>query len=121
MNKLEKICEVKRQQLQKIKNINKYKNLEKVKLRGFLSNLKKVDSNKFPIIAEIKKKSPSKGILCKNFDELTAILNIYDKTFSRFGLQIPYGKTETSKSDRNLKNRQKWLMMVQKKAVLPSD
>ena len=38
MNKLEKICEVKRQQLQKIKNINKYKNLEKIKLRGFLSN-----------------------------------------------------------------------------------
>ena len=78
MNKLEKICEVKRQQLQKIKNINKYKNLEKIKLRGFLSNLKKVDSNKFPIIAEIKKKSPSKGILCKNFDPLS-IAKTYEK------------------------------------------
>ena len=31
----------------------------------------------------------------KNIDELAAILNIYDQTFSRFGLQISYGKTET--------------------------
>ena len=35
------------------------------------------------------------AILCKNIDELAAILNIYDQTFSRFGLQISYGKTET--------------------------
>ena len=35
------------------------------------------------------------AILCKNVDELAAILNIYDQTFSRFGLQISYGKTET--------------------------
>ena len=31
----------------------------------------------------------------KNIDELAAILNIYDQTFSRFGVQISYGKTET--------------------------
>ena len=78
MNKLEKICEVKRQQLLKTKKINKYKNLEKVKLRGFLSNLKKIDNNKFPIIAEIKQKSPSKGILCKKFDPLE-IAQKYEK------------------------------------------
>ena len=35
------------------------------------------------------------AILCKNIDELAAILNIYDQTFSRFGLQMSYGKTET--------------------------
>ena len=35
------------------------------------------------------------AILCKNIDELAAILNIYDQTFTRFGLKISYGKTET--------------------------
>ena len=34
-------------------------------------------------------------ILCKDIDELAAILNIYDKTFTRFGLKISTGKTET--------------------------
>ena len=35
------------------------------------------------------------AILCKNIDELASILNIYDQTFLRFGLQMSYGKTET--------------------------
>ena len=78
MNKLERICKVKRQQLQKIKKNNCYKDFKKTKLRGFLSNLKKIDNAKFPIIAEIKKKSPSRGILCKNFDPIK-IAQMYQK------------------------------------------
>ena len=35
------------------------------------------------------------AILCNDVDELADILNIYDKTFKRFGLKISYGKTET--------------------------
>ena len=35
------------------------------------------------------------AILCKDIDELATILNIYDQTFTRFGLKISYGKTET--------------------------
>ena len=34
------------------------------------------------------------AILCNNMDELAEILNIYDKTFTRYGLNIPTGKTE---------------------------
>ena len=81
MNKLEKICKVKRQQLQKIKKNNCYKDFKKTKLRGFLSNLKKIDNAKFPIIAEIKKKSPSRGILCKNFDPIKIVI---DETSMQF-------------------------------------
>ena len=35
------------------------------------------------------------AILCNDVEELADILNIYDKTFKRFGLKISYGKTET--------------------------
>ena len=35
------------------------------------------------------------AILCNNIDELAEILNIYDKTFTRYGLKICTGKTET--------------------------
>ena len=35
------------------------------------------------------------ALLCGDIDELAEILNIYDKTFTRFGLKISTGKTET--------------------------
>ena len=34
-------------------------------------------------------------LLCSNVDELAEILNIYDKTLTRFGLKISTSKTET--------------------------
>ena len=34
-------------------------------------------------------------LLCNNIDELSEIVNIYYKTFARFGLKISTGKTET--------------------------
>ena len=36
------------------------------------------------------------AILCNDVEELAEILNIYDRTFKRFGLKISYGKTETT-------------------------
>ena len=35
------------------------------------------------------------AILCDNIGELAEIVNIYDKTFTRFGLKISTDKTET--------------------------
>ena len=35
------------------------------------------------------------ALLCNNIDELAEIINIYDKTFTRFELKISAGKTET--------------------------
>ena len=35
------------------------------------------------------------ALLCNSIDELAEIVNIYDKTFTRFGLKISAGKTET--------------------------
>ena len=35
------------------------------------------------------------ALLCENIDELQEIINIYDKHFTRFGLKISTGKTET--------------------------
>ena len=35
------------------------------------------------------------ALLCSNIDELAEIVKIYDKTFTRFGLKISTGKTET--------------------------
>ena len=34
-------------------------------------------------------------LLCDSIDELAKIVNIYDKTFARFGLKISTNKTET--------------------------
>ena len=34
-------------------------------------------------------------LLCESIDELAEIINIYDKTFARFGLKISTSKTET--------------------------
>ena len=34
-------------------------------------------------------------LLCSNINELSEIVKIYDKTFTRFGLKISTGKTET--------------------------
>ena len=34
-------------------------------------------------------------LLCSNIDELSEIVNIYDKVFTQFGLKISTGKTET--------------------------
>ena len=46
-------------------------------------------------------------LLCNDIDELSEIVKIYDKTFTRFGLKISTGKTETMafNVDEELKSR----------------
>ena len=41
------------------------------------------------------------AILCKDIDELAVISNIYDKIFTRFGLQISYGKRRNCQKKLN--------------------
>ncbi len=69
MNVLEKICKKKKIEVLKLKNSINYKNMIILKKRrGFLNCLLKEKKDKFNLIAEIKKASPSKGEICKNFD-----------------------------------------------------
>ena len=46
-------------------------------------------------------------LLCNDIDELSEIVQIYDKTFARFGLKISTGKTETMafNVDEEIKSR----------------
>ncbi len=69
MNILQEICKKKIYEINKLKTTINYKNkIEISERRGFLKKLTEVDKNKFNLIAEIKKSSPSKGEICKKFN-----------------------------------------------------
>ena len=77
MNILEKICQLKQEEINLLKK--KFKPLKKkLKTRGFLKNLIVQDNNNFNLIAEIKKRSPSKGLICKKFDPVKIAID-YEK------------------------------------------
>ena len=77
MNFLEKICKIKQKEIESLKkyySIESFLSLERViKKNGFFSCLMK---DKINLIAEIKKKSPSAGLIKSNFD-IIKIANAY--------------------------------------------
>ena len=77
MNILDKICQLKYEEINLLKK--KFKPLKKkIKTRGFLKNLLIQDDSNFNLIAEIKKSSPSKGLICKKFDPIKIAID-YEK------------------------------------------
>ncbi len=69
MNILNKICEDKLIEINKLKKkFDYHKKIQDIGRKGFLDKLVKFDEFKYNLIAEIKKSSPSKGEICKNFD-----------------------------------------------------
>ena len=77
MNILDKICQLKQEEINLLKK--KFKPFKKkLKTRGFLKNLIVQDNNNFNLIAEIKKRSPSKGLICKKFDPVKIAID-YEK------------------------------------------
>ena len=79
MNILQEICQKKIYEINKLKTNINYKNKIVIsERRNFLQKLTKEDNNKFNLIAEIKKSSPSKGEICKKFN-LNQIAQDYEK------------------------------------------
>jgi len=77
MNILDKICQLKHKEINLLKK--KFKPLEqKIQTRGFFKKLLFKDNNNFNLIAEIKKSSPSKGLICKKFDPIKIAID-YEK------------------------------------------
>ena len=77
MNILDKICQLKRKEINLLKK--KFKPFQqKTKTRGFFKCLLANDNNNFNLIAEIKKSSPSKGLICKKFDPIQIAID-YEK------------------------------------------
>ena len=84
-NVLEKIINIKSEKILKLKKSISLDTLEElikknISYVNFKDKIKKnIENKKFSIIAEIKKASPSAGILIKNYDPLK-IANIYKST-----------------------------------------
>lgn len=83
MNVLDKIIRHKKEELKNTKSVTPLSELKaRIKdtesVRSFKSAVKRTPDHPINLIAELKKASPSKGVLRENFD-LPEILSVYDK------------------------------------------
>ena len=67
MNILDQICKIKLEEIDLLKKKIKFAKSPKVQPKKFLEELIKVNKINFNVIAEIKKRSPSKGLIRKDF------------------------------------------------------
>ena len=70
MNILKEICSKKKDEVNFLKKKISFNKNESVNCRGFLNYLVKKSNENFNIIAEIKRSSPSRGVIRKNFNVL---------------------------------------------------
>ena len=66
MDILKRICDLKKKEIQ-IKKTNKKFNQRSTQVRNFFKNFKLNNEKNYNVITEIKKSSPSKGVICNNF------------------------------------------------------
>ena len=76
MDILDQICKIKLKEVHVLKNKINFNKTKKVKPKNFLEELIKNNEKNFNVIAEIKKCSPSKGLIRKNF-KLSEIAESY--------------------------------------------
>ena len=67
MNILDQICKIKLKEVHLLKKKINFTNKPKVRPKRFLDELTQNNKKNFNVIAEIKKRSPSKGLIRKNF------------------------------------------------------
>ena len=78
MSILKKICSKKLDEINYLKNRTIFDKNKKIQCRGFLNHLIKENKVNFNIIAEIKRNSPSKGVIREKFN-LIEIANFYEQ------------------------------------------
>ena len=96
MDVLKKICKLKKDEIANLKKKDFSDN--KFQIRNFLKKLVTDNKKKYNLIAEIKKSSPSKGLICKNFN-----LEKIAKEYQKAGAKCLSVLTETNFFQGNIK------------------